>query len=837
MGWLTRNATARLGIRNHVPLAERAHFGQHKTAKTLFDAVVARYSSPAIAALGRLIVPYLFPELSAFPIVADLITHLRTSDTLYRAALKTEFLDKNPFPTYITPYFLVTRIPDSLHAVLLVALLALPSLRGVPPPPLPPLSLLLLLLTSFVLRRSGLRLLLVGGAATARAREARVVEVAAVEAVVEVVVAVGVAVGVVVGVEASVAAVVAVGVVVGVEASVTAVVVVVVAAVVAAVGVVAATVVTVVVEPFRGEILAVARGNSSLCARPLRPSNFVSALLSMGRLGVVFATPDVPPDPGIEAAALGASASALSGTAPAKALHTFMLDSVLARSSTVLPCPAVPSGSLSGLHLPSFSTNLVSTAALQDAMVTTSTSGGHRVAICTCTRTGRHLATFTRRPGSTLYTLTTEPTPGAVSGQVSASGQVAAPGSCRLRTHQTLLSHHHLGHPSLPRLRGKQSRFLVSGLPRSLPPLPSSPALFCLPCVEGRQRAAPHSSSFPPTTAPLQTLHMDVWGPVRVRGHDRERYFLLVVDDYCRYTTVFPMRSKGEVPYVFIPLIHTVRLQLREQFRQDLPVLRLHSDRGGEFSSDLLWDFCRGEGFIKSFTLPASPQQNGIAERRIGLVMEVAHTSMIHAAAPQFLWPFTVWSLPTPLVQLRGGDVAADDAAAPGHSPRLETPPGFLPQPSSPPLQPVAVDSGALGGGVPRGAESGGAEPEGAEPGGAEPEGAEPGGAEPESAEPGGAEPRSAEPSGLVGESLSHHSSCASGLLGAPAFGVARLELKALPLEALTLEALELEALELVALELEALELEALELETLELEALELEALELETLELEALEL
>ncbi|CAI7841790.1 unnamed protein product, partial [Closterium sp. NIES-53] len=78
------------------------------------------------------------------------------------------------------------------------------------------------------------------------------------------------------------------------------------------------------------------------------------------------------------------------------------------------------------------------------------------------------------------------------------------------------------------------------------------------------------------------------------------------------------------------------RLQLYERFRQDLPVLRLHSNRGGEFSSDLLRDFCRGEGILQSFTLPASPQQNGIAERRIGLVMEVARTSMIHAAAPHF---------------------------------------------------------------------------------------------------------------------------------------------------------------------------------------------------------
>ncbi|CAI7741524.1 unnamed protein product, partial [Closterium sp. NIES-54] len=321
---------------------------------------------------------------------------------------------------------------------------------------------------------------------------------------------------------------------------------------------------------------------------------------------------------------IGTSESALPGTAPAEALHTFTLDSggpVLARSSTVLPCPAVPSSSLSGLHLPSFSTNLVSTAALQDAMVTTTTPGGQRVSICTCTRTSRHLATFTRQPGSSLYTLATEPPQVAVSSQVSASGQVAPPCSYRLLSHQTLLWHHRLGHPSLPRLRGMHFRLLVSGLPRSLPPLLPSPAPPCLPCVKGRQRAAPHSFSFPPMSAPLQTLHMDVWGPARVSGQGRECYFLLVVDDYTPYTTVFPLRSKGQVVDVLIPCIRAVRVHLRKRFRADLLVLRLHSDRGGEFSSDLLRDFC-GEGILQSFPLPDSPQQNGIPERCIGLVME-----------------------------------------------------------------------------------------------------------------------------------------------------------------------------------------------------------------------
>ncbi|CAI5956190.1 unnamed protein product [Closterium sp. NIES-64] len=96
--WATRDAAARLAVRRHLPTTERAHFSQYKSAQTLYDAVVARYSSPATAALSRLMLPYLFPDLAAFPTGADLITHLRTSDTRYRAALPAEFCAKNPPP-------------------------------------------------------------------------------------------------------------------------------------------------------------------------------------------------------------------------------------------------------------------------------------------------------------------------------------------------------------------------------------------------------------------------------------------------------------------------------------------------------------------------------------------------------------------------------------------------------------------------------------------------------------------------------------------------------------------------------------------------------------------
>ncbi|CAI7783507.1 unnamed protein product, partial [Closterium sp. NIES-53] len=342
----------------------------------------------------------------------------------------------------------------------------------------------------------------------------------------------------------------------------------------------------------------------------------------------------------------------------------------------------------------------------------------------------------------------------AASRQVSVSGKLVASCSCRVLSQQTLLWHHRLAHPSRPHLRSMHSRLLVSGLPRFLPFLPCSPAPPCLPCLEGRQHAAPHSFEFPPATAPLQTLHMDVWSPASVGGTDQERYFLLVVDDYTRYTTVFPLRHKADVSGVLIPWIRATRHQLRERFSRDFSVLRLHSDRGGEFSSDLLAEFCQDEGIVQSFTLPASPRQNKIVGRRIGLIMEVARTSMIHAAPPHFLWPFAVryvahqlnlWphvSEPetSPILRWTGkvGDASVFRGPAPSGVSQVDPPPLVEPLEISSDSSglaeggdltadktPVAVDFGA----ETAGAEPGGAETEGEGSGGAATWGAATGGA------------------------------------------------------------------------------------------------------------
>ncbi|CAI7876223.1 unnamed protein product [Closterium sp. NIES-53] len=822
--WLTRDAAARLAIRNHRPLAECAHFGQHRIAQALYDAVVARYSSPATAALGRLLLPTCsqscpplpqsrtwdhFPSLDPTSLTVDLLEqHLLAAETSAIAVGAARGTPRPPFFEGCSP----SPLAPSYASATTAADVSVPEDVGAA--------------SASAKRRSNKGKGGRGGGGGSGSGGGGSGSGGGGSS------GGGGGGGAVGGSGGSGGGSGGNGGSGGSGGSGT-----------SSGGTGARRTCG---RPHTqhhcfsrlddtwcaefGDDVELPRWADLLKSRiAIFDLDFAAILSAMHALSV-SAEGDcyqcVLPDPGIAAAALGASESGtLPSTAPAEAFHIFTLDSgasrcffrdsttltplpapvpvrladpsggpVVARSSTVLPCPAVPSGSLSGLHLPSFSTNLVSTAALHDAMVTTTTPGG-----------------------SSLYTLATEPSQVAASAQVSALGQVAASCSCRLLSHQTLLWHHRLGHPSLPCLRGMHSCLLVSGLPRSLPPLPPSPAPHCLPCVEGQQRAAPHSTSFPSTSAPVQTLHMDVWGPARVSGQSRERYFLVVVDSYTRYTTVFSLRSKGQVVDVLIHWIRTVRLQLRERFRQDLPVLRLHSDRGGEFSSSLLRDFCRGEGILQSFTLPDSPQQNGIAERRIGLVME-PHVSLPETS-PTLRWTgevgdasvFRVWGShafvrdmsanklsphaipcvllgfvpdapgwqfyhPTSRRVFPSQDATFDESVPfyrlfPYRSAPSPPPPLFL-APGPPPVDPLppqgaardTVSGGAEPGGVEsEGAETGGAEPKGVatggaelggvasaggEPGGAEPEGVEPGGAASEGAESGGAEPQGAAFSG-----------------------------------------------------------------------------------------
>ncbi|CAI7766484.1 unnamed protein product [Closterium sp. NIES-54] len=797
--WTTRDAVARLAIRSHLPPAERAHFGQYKTAQSLYDAVVTRYSSPATAALSRLMLPYLFPGLAAFATVADLVSHLRTSDACYRTALPTEDHFLSLCPTELTVDLLEERLAAAEKSILAVGASRgdrrTPFFEGCSPVPLLPS-----VASAAAVDLVGTQEVGAASAPSGRRRNSK-----------------GKGSkggggdgggsgggggggigggggagsggfsggggggggsdgggggsgtggggsgsggkgggGGGGGVGRGAAAawrlwwsggagpytyVLCTGSRCGETCGLSHT---------------AQRCLGRLTDAWRAQFLDAVElprwGNL------LRQNVAIFDLDFDAILAAMYALTDsaegdcylsVPPDPGIAGAALGASASAARGTSESAALGA----GECALSGTT-PTEALHTFRIdSGASRSFFRDSTTLTLLIRPVAVS--------------------LADPSRGP-VLAHSSTVLPCPAAPSG---------------------LLPGLHL--PSF-------STNLVSGAD--------------LQDAWGQKRTAPHSSSFPPTEAPLQTLHMDVWGPARIRGQGHERYFLLVVDDYSRYTSVFPLRSKGDVTEVLIDWIRGARRQLSESFGSDLPVLRLHSDRGGEFSSDLLRAFCRADGIRQTFTLPASPQQNGIAERRIGMVMDVARTSMIHAAAPHFLWPFAprvslpktiptlrwtgkvgdasafrVWGSrafvrdtsadklssravpcvflgfpsdalgwqfyhPTSCRVLSSQDVTFDESVSyyrlfPYRPASLPPPPLFLvPDPAAP--VEVAVDSGAARGAEPAGAGTGGAEPAGAGTGGADPERVEPGGADSGGAASWGAEPACAESRGSPGVPL-----------------------------------------------------------------------------------
>ncbi|CAI7792828.1 unnamed protein product, partial [Closterium sp. NIES-53] len=198
---------------------------------------------------------------------------------------------------------------------------------------------------------------------------------------------------------------------------------------------------------------------------------------------------------------------------------------VTTRYTTTLPCPAVPSGSLTGFHVPSFSRNLVGVRPLvsQHLGVWIEPSGETAVsaaAAALIVAVATAAAATTAAAAAAVAAAAAE-TPAPGPGYFPQS--VAASFTCRLLAHPTVLWHHRTGHPSLPRLRAMSRQRLVLGLPRVLPPLPPSLAPPCGPCVEGRLRATPHSSSLRPAIEPFETLHLDVWGPAPRLGPERER--------------------------------------------------------------------------------------------------------------------------------------------------------------------------------------------------------------------------------------------------------------------------------------------------------------------------
>jgi len=106
-----------------------------------------------------------------------------------------------------------------------------------------------------------------------------------------------------------------------------------------------------------------------------------------------------------------------------------------------------------------------------------------------------------------------------------------------------MLWHKRLGHASLSLLNKLVSKDLIVGLPS----IKYNDGKVCDAYAKGKQvRNSFKLKNCVSTTRPLEMLHMDLCGPMRVTSRGGKRYVLVIVDDYSRFTWTLFLASKDE---------------------------------------------------------------------------------------------------------------------------------------------------------------------------------------------------------------------------------------------------------------------------------------------------
>ncbi|KAD7116749.1 hypothetical protein E3N88_04017 [Mikania micrantha] len=177
------------------------------------------------------------------------------------------------------------------------------------------------------------------------------------------------------------------------------------------------------------------------------------------------------------------------------------------------------------------------------------------------------------------------------------------------------------------------NQLVKHGLVRGLPIKDFSCDENCTACLKGKQ----HKVSFPPigdtkSTACLHMLHMDLFGPVKVMSMAKKKYCLVVVDDYSRFVWTFFLHSKEEVAK---SIIHFV-LYVEKQY--SLPVKCVRSDNGTEFRNHILDEFYMSKGIKRQYSIPRTPKQNGVVERKNRTLIEAARTMLADSGLPLTFW-------------------------------------------------------------------------------------------------------------------------------------------------------------------------------------------------------
>jgi transposase InsO family protein len=155
----------------------------------------------------------------------------------------------------------------------------------------------------------------------------------------------------------------------------------------------------------------------------------------------------------------------------------------------------------------------------------------------------------------------------------------------------------------------------------------------CSACQAGKQAGVPHpSKSIVTTVKPLELLHMDLFSPVAYMSIGSNKNGLVIVDDYSRFTWVFFLHDKSVVQDTL------KKFAKRAQNEFDTKINKVRSDNSTKFKNTNIEKFLDKEGIGHEFSVPYTPQQNGIVERKNRTLIEAARTMLDEYKVSDQFW-------------------------------------------------------------------------------------------------------------------------------------------------------------------------------------------------------
>ncbi|GKC90721.1 retrovirus-related pol polyprotein from transposon TNT 1-94 [Tanacetum coccineum] len=172
----------------------------------------------------------------------------------------------------------------------------------------------------------------------------------------------------------------------------------------------------------------------------------------------------------------------------------------------------------------------------------------------------------------------------------------------KVSKNKSWLWHRHLNYLNFGTINDLARKDLVRGLPR----LKFKKDHLCSACQLGKSKKHTYTPKTEITNLEiLNTLHMDLCGPIRVQTINGKKYILVIVDDYSRFTWVKFLRSKDETLEFVIKFLKQIQVGLNKTVR---------------------------------YILLRTPQQNNIVKRRNRTLVEAARSMLIFSKALMFLW-------------------------------------------------------------------------------------------------------------------------------------------------------------------------------------------------------